>query len=160
MNKASRGSTVAVQPSGEALEVTLRFLNIEPYNMFSVGTVELTNLALSTVARAQWFVFMYHPTSVRTSVQGTEQRLDCVRVWQITVGHLSRNLHTNVEVNVFLHSSIIRRWLEQSAWQVALNPFTPKGDQSPISPAASPEILHHTVWRTWLFIAYSDERWL
>ena len=27
-----------------------------------------------------------------------------------------------------------------------------------ISPAASPEILHHTVWRTWLFIAYSDER--
>ena len=35
-----------------------------------------------------------------------------------------------------------------------------KSDQSPISPAASPEILHHTVWRTWLFIAYSDERWL
>ena len=28
-----------------------------------------------------------------------------------------------------------------------------------MSPAASPEILHHTVWRTWLFIAYSDERW-
>ena len=30
-------------------------------------------------------------------------------------------------------------------------------DQSPISPAPSPEILHHTVRRTWLFIAYSDE---
>ena len=41
-----------------------------------------------------------------------------------------------------------------------LNPFTPKSDQSPISPVASPEILHHTIWRTWLFIAYSDERWL
>ena len=40
------------------------------------------------------------------------------------------------------------------------NPFTPKSDQSPISPVASPEILHHTVWRTWLFIAYSDERLL
>ena len=26
-----------------------------------------------------------------------------------------------------------------------------------VSPAASPEILHHTVRRTWLFIAYSDE---
>ena len=25
------------------------------------------------------------------------------------------------------------------------------------STAASPAILHHTVWRTWLFIAYSDE---
>ena len=24
----------------------------------------------------------------------------------------------------------------------------------------SPKILHHTVWRTWLFITYSDERWL
>ena len=31
----------------------------------------------------------------------------------------------------------------------------------PVStPAASSEILPHTVWRTWLFIAYSDERWL
>ena len=37
-------------------------------------------------------------------------------------------------------------------------PFTPKGDQFQISPAASPAILHHTVWRAWLFIGYSDER--
>ena len=43
---------------------------------------------------------------------------------------------------------------------VTFNPFTPESDQFQISPAASPEILHHTVWRTWLFIAYSDERWL
>ena len=33
-------------------------------------------------------------------------------------------------------------------------------DQFQTSPAASPEILHHTVWKIWLFIAYSDERWL
>ena len=38
-----------------------------------------------------------------------------------------------------------------------INPFTPS-DQSQISPATSPERLHHTVWRTWLFVAYSDER--
>ena len=31
-----------------------------------------------------------------------------------------------------------------------LNPFTPKSDQFQISPAALQEILHHTVWRTWL----------
>ena len=43
---------------------------------------------------------------------------------------------------------------------VAFNPFTPKSDQSQISPAASPEILHHAVWRIWPFIAYSDQRWL
>ena len=42
----------------------------------------------------------------------------------------------------------------------SVNPFTLKSDQSPISPVASPEILHHTVWRTWLFIAYSNERLL
>ena len=40
------------------------------------------------------------------------------------------------------------------------NPFIPKSDQCQISPAASPEISHRTVWRTWLFLAYSDERLL
>ena len=34
-----------------------------------------------------------------------------------------------------------------------INPFTPKSDQFQISPAASPVILHHIVWRIWLFIA-------
>ena len=41
-----------------------------------------------------------------------------------------------------------------------INPFTPESDQCQNSPAASQEIWHHTVWRIWLFIAYSDERWL
>ena len=41
-----------------------------------------------------------------------------------------------------------------------VNPFTPESHQCQISPPAPPEILHHTVWRTWLFIAYSDEKWL
>ena len=36
-------------------------------------------------------------------------------------------------------------------------PFTPGSDRAQISPAASPVISHHTVWRTWLFIAYSDD---
>ena len=43
---------------------------------------------------------------------------------------------------------------------ININPFTPESDQCQISPPAPPEILHHTVRRTWLFIAYSDERWL
>ena len=38
--------------------------------------------------------------------------------------------------------------------------MTPESDQCQNSPAASQEIWHHTVWRTWLFIAYSDEKWL
>ena len=44
--------------------------------------------------------------------------------------------------------------------QTTVNPFTPESDQCQNSPAASQEIWHHTVWRTWLFIAYSDEKWL
>ena len=44
--------------------------------------------------------------------------------------------------------------------RVQFNPFTPKNDQFQISSAASPVILRRTVWRTWLFISYSDERWL
>ena len=43
---------------------------------------------------------------------------------------------------------------------ISNNPFTPESDQCQNSPAASQEIWHHTVWRTWLFIAYSDEKWL
>ena len=38
-------------------------------------------------------------------------------------------------------------------------PFITKSYQCQISPATSAGILHHTVWRTWLFIAYL-ERWL
>ena len=43
---------------------------------------------------------------------------------------------------------------------ICFNPFTPESDQCQNSPAASQEIWHRTVWRTWLFIAYSDEKWL
>ena len=42
-----------------------------------------------------------------------------------------------------------------------IDPFTRKSDQCQISPAASAGILHHAVWRTWLFRAYPpDERLL
>ena len=43
---------------------------------------------------------------------------------------------------------------------VQFNPFTPKSDRFKISPAHSSEILRHRVWRTFLFIAYSEKRWL
>ena len=57
-------------------------------------------------------------------------------------------------------------WWPKDMWgsgcsSLCLTLFTPKpSDQYEISPEASPEILHHKLWRTWLFIAYSDERWL
>ena len=36
----------------------------------------------------------------------------------------------------------------QKLMRLIFNPFTPKSDQIQICPAASPEISHHTVWRT------------
>ena len=36
------------------------------------------------------------------------------------------------------------------SFSLKVNPFTPKSDQLQSSPAASPEILHHAVGRTWL----------
>ena len=73
-----------------------------------------------------------------------------------------------------LHHTVRRTWLfiahSDERWlynrlslhhlYILFNPFTPESDQCQISPPAPPEILHHTVRRTWLFIAYSDERWL
>ena len=52
------------------------------------------------------------------------------------------------------------KFLFQSVHWGWINPFTPESDQCQNSPAASQEIWHHTVWRTWLFIANSDEKWL
>ena len=54
---------------------------------------------------------------------------------------------------------LLRRQRLPAVWIKGIGqPLTPKSDQYQISPVASPEILHHTVWRTWLFIACSDER--
>ena len=43
------------------------------------------------------------------------------------------------------HQSILK-------WEKRVDPYTLKSDQFHISLAASPEIFHHTVWRTWFFI--------
>ena len=71
--------------------------------------------------------------------------------FQVTINALYCTLQQMV------HFNPLYRTLQQ---MVHFNPFTPESDQCQSSPAASQEILHHTVWRTWLFIAYSDEKWL
>ena len=54
----------------------------------------------------------------------------------------------------------VRHTTAPSAPLTLYYPFTPTSYQFQVSPAASPEISHHVVWRTWLFIAYSNEWWL
>ena len=68
-------------------------------------------------------------------------------------------LSTNESVFFPGHSSNVPRPEASQRWSEC-QILSPKSDQVQISPAASPEISHHTVWRTCLFIAYSDERWL
>ena len=55
--------------------------------------------------------------------------------------------------------NIVNSWVNIIYFDT-INAFAPKSDQCQISPAASQEILHHAVWRSWLFIANSDVRWL
>ena len=61
--------------------------------LFSAGAVDPADLRFRRLRVRSTLSFMYHPTSVQTSVESTQQRLDCIQVWQITVGHLSGNLH-------------------------------------------------------------------
>ena len=61
---------------------------------------------------------------------------------------------------VIVELKLLDRALKPLTVGITFSPFTPKSDQCPNSPAASQEICHHTVWRTWLFIAYSDAKWL
>ena len=58
--------------------------------------------------------------------------------WQWELGGYCKPLHL-----WYNSHSCLARWCQVS----------PKNDQFQISPATSPEVLHHTVWRTWLFIA-------
>ena len=89
--------------------------------------------------------------------------------------YILKKLFAEVEVNsggylprrrgsVYIHrySPPLLFWLTREACTsvVPFNPFTPGSDQYLISPAASQDICHHTVWGTWLFIVSSDRRWL
>ena len=65
--------------------------------------------------------------------------------------------YSNNNTPFFLRSLSVTRL---PSLPLPFNLFTPKKAEPQISPAASPGILHHTVWRTWLSIAYADGRWL
>ena len=78
---------------------------------------------------------------------------------------LSRNTTSHWMENLAFHSLLRRKMtvlpiLTTSLIRFYLTLSTPKSDHFQFSPAALPEIVHHTVWRTWFFIAYSDKRWL
>ena len=82
---------------------------------------------------------------------------------------LTRNITSHSMENLVFHGSLPRMFNIKFPLQphqnyhitqygeLGLSWLTPKSDQCQISPAASPEILHHTVWRTWSFMAHSQE---
>ena len=82
---------------------------------------------------------------------------------------LTRNITSHSMENLVFHGSLPRvinvkfplqphqNYHITQYGELGLSWLTPKSDQCQISPAASPEILHHTVWRTWSFMAHSQE---
>ena len=98
-----------------------------------------------------WFFNLSLPTSKVHSPNLPEEKCmsEVVRIGSIIIFHLRKPWKDKF----FIMCDVILILV------IVINPFTPKSDQFQISPAASPDISHHTVWRTWLFTAYSDERW-
>ena len=89
-------------------------------------------------------------------------RIFCALVWaywDVTTLHLLKGRGLWI-FSAALCRAPVDNGLSKAKGSPCINPFTPKSDHLQNSPAASAEILHHTVWRTWLFIADSDERWL
>ena len=86
-----------------------------------------------------------------------------MRICSILIFHLSKQWKAKFFIlcDVILLVRLQEKFEIDQSWEwIRVNPFTPESDQCHNSPAASQEIWHHTVWRTWLFIAYSDEKWL
>ena len=77
--------------------------------------------------------------------------------WRVQIANVLKYLINPEAVSWIPPSWILERNVGDRSF---INPFTPESDQCQNSPAASQEIWHHTVWRTWLFIANSDEKWL
>ena len=85
----------------------------------------------------------------------------CVGGWAKAFSSWFDQVHTITEPERDMDIFYQYHWLNGLQENCSrFNPLTPHSDQFQISPAASPEILHHPVWRSWLFIAYSHERWL
>ena len=75
--------------------------------------------------------------------------------------NLKRLLYNLNWYTLVFHTCLMKRLIlgySLSLQGLQVNPFTPKSDQCQIPPAASPRILHHTVGRTWLVIAYKVDR--
>ena len=87
--------------------------------------------------------------------------MEVVRIGSIIIFHPSKLWQAKFFIlcDVIFLVRLQGKFYIDHSWEW-VNPLTPKSDQFQISPAASPEILHHKVWRNWLFITYSDERWL
>ena len=88
-----------------------------------------------------------------------------MKYFSITIAFLSQRnwivlfLPSNVAAVQTLYFSDENRMLSPVVNNITLsfNPSTPESDQFQISLVTSPEILCHTVWRTWLSIAHSDK---
>ena len=99
----------------------------------------------------------YHSTLRQWWRQISHLRRAWFRRWTsvLSIGGSTRRCRN---LQSLCHSRVRKEKAGEKIKKVSVN--EQKSAQFQTSPAASPVILHHTVRRTWLFIAYSDERWL
>ena len=80
----------------------------------------------------------------------------CKCAWTLRATSMPRKTRKNWQTSAITFAN---SWSTPSSKVNREELIVRSSDQYQISPAASPVILHHKVWRTWLFIAYSNERW-
>ena len=141
-------------------------MNWSPNPLF--GKVDPGTTVNNSIIRPCYTVTLFRETATRYRIRLKLHRVTPSLLWKIfkkfpeTVSrkveqHPTRATAPRVSAAMW-HDAIASWNFLQQVPSLTFNPFTPKSDQFQIFPPASPEILHRTVWRTWLFMAYSDER--
>ena len=126
--KAESGTTVSVQwrrpakPNGNIIGYTVFYIDSKRYGQVPMDPGSTVPHNITRALLTSLKPFTEYTLKVRIRTHGGEADSDLVRVTTDAAGEYR-----------------------------STNPFTPKTDQCQISPAASPEVLHHTVMENFAF---------
>ena len=175
------GMTLTRQDGGRQENTSCTQTNLRPTPVVFINNIydlsKLVDFTNEAMYHSMWHSpKKYHPLSLPSSKSTFSQPVeekgsDVVRIGSIIIFILSKLWKGTFLIlwDVILLVRLQEKFDIDYSWEWRgkngisskhrfFNPFIPNNDKFQISPAASPEILHHTVRRTWLFIACSDER--
>ena len=128
------------------------FISDSEASKSTINDIKLRSLSLSFRRWAGLYTEIQQdcPAGISPTAKGPKN----TKYPKVSVGSADRTvcsaLHPNL-VQMQCTLTLQTPFTYSRSWKGSTNPFTPKSDHF------SDQI---TVWRTWLFIAYSDERWL